>query len=71
MGACMDVRLGAEARRRGARRLVTARRGIPFLGIAIAFLVVGLTGRRAFLAIGLAFLVIGVVFMARQRSESE
>jgi hypothetical protein len=41
--------------------------GIPFLAIALAFLALGLTGRRAFLAIGLAFLVLAFVFMARAR----
>lgn len=41
--------------------------GAPFLIIGLAFLVLGASGRRAFVAIGLAFLVIGIVFLARQR----
>jgi hypothetical protein len=40
--------------------------GIPFFAIGIAFLVLGLTGRRTFLVIGIAFLVIGFVFLARR-----
>jgi hypothetical protein len=41
---------------------------VPFLIIGLAFLALGASGRRAFIAIGLAFLVIGIVFMARQRA---
>jgi hypothetical protein len=42
--------------------------GFPFLAIGVAFLVLGATGRRAFLAIGLAFLALAIVFIARQRA---
>jgi hypothetical protein len=41
--------------------------GIPFLTIGIAFLAIGLSGRKAFLVIGIAFLAIGFVLLVRAR----
>ena len=43
---------------------------VPFLGIGIAFLVIGLTGRKTFLWIGIAFLVIAFVLFAGKRRAS-
>ena len=40
--------------------------GYPFLAIGLAFLILGISGRRAFVAIGLAFLVIGFVSLRRR-----
>ena len=39
--------------------------GFAMLAIGIAFLVLGITGQRAFLGVGPVFLVIGMVFIAR------
>jgi hypothetical protein len=41
------------------------RSGYPFVAIGIAFLAIGISGRKAFLAIGLAFLVIGFLTLRR------
>jgi hypothetical protein len=41
--------------------------GIPFLVIGIVFLILGATGRRAFVAIGIVFIVLGIVLSTRQR----
>jgi len=47
---------------------VKGRQGFPFLIIGIAFLAIGASGRRAFVAIGAAFLAIGVALLVRQKS---
>ena len=39
--------------------------GAPFLAIGIAFLAIGLSGNRAFIAIGAAFIVIAFIRMRR------
>jgi hypothetical protein len=39
--------------------------GAPFLAIGIAFLVIGITGNRAFIGIGVAFIVIALTRMRR------
>lgn len=39
-----------------------------FLGVGVAFLVIGLVTNRIFLAIGLAFLVLGLVNLKRKRT---
>jgi hypothetical protein len=42
--------------------------GIVFIALGSAFVAIGISGQRAFLAIGLAFLVVGfVVFFQRGR----
>ena len=45
-----------------------ATRAIPFLGIGTAFVALGASGQRAFLAIGLAFLAIGTALLVRGRN---
>jgi len=50
--------------------------GIPFLAMGVAFLVIGVSGHRAFLGIwaaflaSAAFLAIGVTFLVRQKRAS-
>jgi LPXTG-motif cell wall-anchored protein len=39
----------------------------PFLVLAIAFIVIGMTGQRAFIYIGIAFLILAMVMMKRRR----
>jgi hypothetical protein len=41
------------------------RAGYPFVAIGIAFMAIGISGKRAFIAIGLAFLVIGFLTLRR------
>ena len=41
------------------------RAGYPFVAIGIAFMAIGIIGKRAFIAIGLAFLVIGYLTLRR------
>jgi hypothetical protein len=41
------------------------RAGYPFVAIGIAFMAIGISGKKAFIAIGLAFLVIGFVTLRR------
>lgn len=41
--------------------------GIPFLVIGIAFIALGISGQKAFIAIGIVFLAIGGAMLARQR----
>jgi len=42
--------------------------GYPFLALGISFMVIGFSGRRAFIGIGLAFLVLGIVALRRSAS---
>jgi hypothetical protein len=42
-----------------------SRAGYPFVAIGIAFMAIGISGKRAFIAIGLAFLVIGFITLRR------
>jgi len=44
-----------------------SRRGLPFIGSALAFLAIGIATNRVFLAVALAFFIIGLVFMRRQQ----
>jgi hypothetical protein len=41
--------------------------GIPFLVIGIAFLALGISGQKAFIAIGIVFMAIGGALLARAR----
>lgn len=41
--------------------------GLPFLVIGIAFIALGISGQKAFIAIGIVFLAIGGALMARAR----
>lgn len=41
--------------------------GLPFLVIGFAFLALGISGQKAFIAIGIVFLAIGAAMLARQR----
>jgi hypothetical protein len=41
--------------------------GIPFLVIGIAFIALGISGQKAFIAIGIVFMAIGGAILARQR----
>jgi len=41
--------------------------GLAFVAAGIAFIALGSSGQRAYLAIGLAFVLIGFVFFVRQR----
>jgi hypothetical protein len=41
------------------------RAGYPLVAIGIAFIAIGISGRRTFIAIGLAFLAIGFVTLRR------
>jgi len=42
--------------------------GYPFLALGISFMVIGFSGRKAFIGIGLAFLVLGIVALRRSAS---
>ena len=42
--------------------------GYPFVTIGIAFIAIGITGRRTFLAIGIAFIALGFVLLRRRAS---
>jgi hypothetical protein len=42
--------------------------GLAFIAIAMAFLSLGITTQRIFLASAIAFLVIGIIFIARSKS---
>jgi hypothetical protein len=46
----------------------TSRAGYAYVAIGIAFMGIGLNGRRAFLAIGAAFFVIGIIAIRRSRT---
>lgn len=39
--------------------------GVALIGIGIAFIALGASGRRAFVVIGLAFAMIGIAALAR------
>lgn len=39
----------------------------PFLALAIAFIVIGVSGQRTFLYIGLVFMVLGIVMFGKGR----
>ncbi|MEO8431527.1 MAG: hypothetical protein ABI592_08460 [Acidobacteriota bacterium] len=39
--------------------------GVAFVGVGIAFIAIGASGRNAFIAIGLAFLAIGLAAFYR------
>ena len=41
--------------------------GIPFLVIGIAFIALGISGQKAFIAIGIVFMAIGGALLAQQR----
>ncbi|HEY6802983.1 MAG TPA: hypothetical protein VI306_05325 [Pyrinomonadaceae bacterium] len=41
------------------------RAGYPFIALGIAFMAIGISGRRTFIAIGLVFLAIGIVTLRR------
>lgn len=41
--------------------------GIPFLVIGIAFIALGISGQKAFIAIGIVFMAIGAALLLRQR----
>jgi hypothetical protein len=41
--------------------------GIVFIALGAAFVAIGISGQRAFLAMGVAFLLIGFVIFFRQR----
>lgn len=67
------LRAAANCRSFRSDKVVMAMRkgnGVPFLVVGLAFLILGVSGRRAFLTIGLAFLVLGMVLMARQRTDA-
>jgi len=40
--------------------------GYPFIALVISFIVIGFSGRRAFIGIGVAFLVLGFVTLRRR-----
>ena len=44
--------------------------GIGLLVVGIAFLVLGITGQRAFLGIGPAFIVIGIAIMVKANKQA-
>lgn len=41
--------------------------GVPFLVIGIAFLGLGISGQKAFIAIGIVFMAIGAALLVRAR----
>lgn len=41
--------------------------GTAFLGVGIAFFVLGIAGQRVFLGAGIAMLALGVVFLGKSR----
>lgn len=41
--------------------------GLPFLVIGIAFIALGISGQRTFIALGVVFMAIGAAMLARQR----
>jgi glucose dehydrogenase len=41
--------------------------GSALVGVGIAFVIIGVTGRRAFVLVGLVFIVAGVVLAKRRR----
>jgi hypothetical protein len=43
---------------------------MPWIAIGIAFLVLGVSGSRAFLALGIAFLAIGLAYSRRTRGRA-
>lgn len=43
--------------------------GAGFLGVGVAFLVIGLSGQTAFLGVAMAFVVLGMVFMGKARQD--
>jgi hypothetical protein len=42
------------------------RTALPFVGVGIAFITLGLTSNRAFLLVGFTFLIIGLASLARR-----
>ena len=40
---------------------------MPFLVIGIAFIAIGISGQKAFIAIGIVFMALGAAMLARQR----
>jgi hypothetical protein len=47
-------------------RKLSAGSGAGFVGVGVAFLAIGLSGKGAFTAIGLAFFVLGLGALARK-----
>jgi energy-converting hydrogenase Eha subunit A len=43
------------------------RRATPFIALGIAFVVIGISGQRAFIYVGIVFMIIGVVESRRAR----
>ena len=41
--------------------------GIPFLVIGLAFITLGISGQKAFIAIGIVFMVLGAALLTRLR----
>jgi hypothetical protein len=41
--------------------------GLPFLVIGIAFITLGISGQKAFIAIGIVFMAIGAALLVRAR----
>jgi hypothetical protein len=39
----------------------SARRALPFIGVGIAFVAIGATGRVAFIYAGIAFMCVGII----------
>jgi LPXTG-motif cell wall-anchored protein len=48
----------------------SSRAALPFLGVGLAFLAIGIGGQKTFLILGLVFLVLAFVFY-RQRKRRE
>jgi energy-converting hydrogenase Eha subunit A len=45
----------------------STRRATPFIALGIAFVVIGISGQRAFIYVGIVFMIIGVVESRRAR----
>lgn len=43
--------------------------GAGFLGVGVAFLVIGLTGQTTFIGVAMTFVVLGVVFLGKARQD--
>ena len=48
-------------------RKLSAGSGAGFIGVGVAFLAIGLSGKSAFTAIGLVFLILGIAALARRK----
>lgn len=48
-------------------RDVSKTSAMPWIGVGIAFLVIGISGRSSYLALGITFLAIGLAFARRRR----